>query len=252
LTDFFEEIEENLRSDRYRQLFQKSWPWAAGIAVAALLIALGVWGWQTYTAREAARASEAYAAALDTLQKGDVNKAYSQFETAANSSSRGYKSLALMEQAGIRLQQNKSDEAATLFDHAAEAAPNNVVGDLARLKSAFALMDTAPYSAIEQRLTPLTDAKRPYHAAAREALAMAKLRAGKLKEARSDLQVLQLMPDASDSSRQRASVAILAIDSGAAANLDAVIKAAKTAPAPAPMPALPGLDQGGADAGAGQ
>ena len=92
-------------------------------------------------------------------------------------------------------------------------------------------------------MKPLTDAKRPYHTAAQEALAMAKLKAGRLQEAKSDLQVLQLMPDASDASRQRAQVGILAIDSGAADNIAAVIKAASALP-PAP-PTPPGPPQGG-------
>ena len=56
-----------------------------------------------------------------------------------------------------------------------------LIADAARLKSALALMDTAPYADIETRLKPLLDEKRPYRIAAREALAMAKLKAGKYR-----------------------------------------------------------------------
>jgi hypothetical protein len=235
LTDFFEDVEETLRSDRYTTLIKRGWPWALGVALALLLAALAYWGYDTYRKREAAKASEAFASALDSLQKADLNQGYAKFGDAAKSSSKGYRTLALMGQAGIRLDQGETQEAVRLFDEAAKAAPSPILGDLARLKSALALMDTASYAAIEERLKPLTDNKRPYHAAAREALAMSQLRAGRLKEARSEFQVLQLMPDATDASRQRAQVAVLAIDSGAAADLNKVIAAAKALP-PTPAP----------------
>jgi hypothetical protein len=250
LTDFLEEVEEHLRSDRYVKLFQQYWPWAAGIAGAALLAALAYWGFDSWQTQQQNKASEAYAAGLQSLQKGDANGAYDNFGQVVKIGARGYKSLALMDQAGIRFDQGKRDEAIALLDQAASAAPDDLIGDLARLKSALALLDTAPYSAISQRLTPLTDAKRPYHTAAREALAMAKLKAGRVQEAKSDLQVLQLTPDATEAARQRAEIALLAINSGAISNLAAVVKAAQAlppappAPAPAQAPTAP--------AGAGQ
>ncbi len=245
MTDFLEEIEEQLRSDRYRQMFRKGLPWAIGLAVAALVIALGAWAYQSWRAGEDAKASQAYSAALDTAQKGDLNKAFVEFGQAIDKPSKGYKALALMQQANIRMQQNKTEEAVELLDKAAAQAPTPLIGDMARLKSAFALMDTAPYAALQERLTPLTDAKRPYAAAAREALAMAKLKAGKIQEARADFQVLQLLPDATQGQRQRAQGAILAIDSGAAAGLPQAVAQARDLPPLAPPP-NPALTQSGA------
>lgn len=247
MTDFFEDVEETLRSDRYQAMLKRAWPIALGVAGALLLAALGWWGYDTWRARELTKASEAYSAALQSLQKGEIEPSYAKFGEAAKTSARGYKSLALMGQGAIRLDQGKLQEAVKLFDQAASAAPSPLLGDLARLKSAFALMDTASYPAMEERLTPLTDTKRPYHAAAREALAMAKLKAGRFKEARSELQLLKLMPDATDSIRQRADVAILAIDSGAAQEVGKAISAAKAMPAALRAPTLPPPD-----AGAGQ
>ena len=50
--------------------------------------------------------------------------------------------------------------------------------DLARLRAAQALMDTAPYADVYARLNPLTGKDRPYRALAREALAVERLAAG--------------------------------------------------------------------------
>jgi hypothetical protein len=248
LTDFLEEIEEQLRSDRYRQMVRKGWPWVVGVLLGALAIALAAWGYQSWRAHQDAVASQNYAAALDTMEKGDTGKAYVQFAQVAAASSRGYKALALMQQGGIRMQQGNTDEAVKLFDKAADAAPSQLIGDMARLKSAFALLDTAPYQALQERLTPLTDSKRPYAGSAREALALAKLRAGKVQEARGDFQVLQILPDATQGQRQRAEAAIVAIDSGAVSSLPQAVAIARTLPpAPAPAPVLPqALPQTGA------
>jgi len=246
VTDIFEEVEEQLRSERYVTLFRKGWPWALGIAIVLLAAALAWWGYGQYRERQSARASEAYAAALDTLKAGDDAKAFAQFQQVAQSSAGGYKALALMQEGGIRMDQNKVKEAVALFDQAADAAPDPVIGDMARLKSAFALMDTAPYAAIEERLKPLTDAKRPYRAAAREALAMAKLKAGRTKEARDDFVVLRLLPDAPESMRQRAELAVAAIDSGSVATLPQAVAEAAKAPPPAPPSLSNLLPQSGA------
>ena len=48
MTDLFEEVEEQLRSDRYKALARKGAPWVIAAAAVALVIALGIWGWQQY------------------------------------------------------------------------------------------------------------------------------------------------------------------------------------------------------------
>ena len=250
MSDFLEEVDEQLRSDRYEQILTKGWPWAAGVAVGALALALAWWGVQTYQHRQSAKASEAFQAGIEAVQRNDSAGTYIAFGKAAEGAPRGFKALALMQQGAARLQDNKVDDAVKLFDQAAAAAPDKVIGDMARLKSAFALMDTAPYAAMEERLKPLTDAKRPYHAAASEALAMAKLKAGKVKEARGDFVVLNLRADVPKSTRERAQLAIAAIDSGAASGLADAVKASLQLPPPPPLP-LGGL-QNGPDAGAAQ
>ncbi|WP_374570106.1 tetratricopeptide repeat protein [Phenylobacterium sp.] len=241
MTDLFEEVEEQLRSDRYKTLALKIGPWVAGLLVLALVAALGVWGWQSYTARADAKASEEYAKAMDAYGQGKKDEAFKLWGEVAQSPSKGYKSLALMQQGGVLLSDGKTDEAIKLFDAAAEAAPTLLIGDAARLKSAFALLDTASLKDMEARLTPLTDDGRPYRAQAREALAFAKLMAGDLTGARGDFSVIEQMIDAPDGARQRAGAAIELIDSGGAKALPAVVKAAAALPPPAPAPAAGAL-----------
>src|SRR5204863_354362 len=112
----------------------------------------------------------------------------------------------------------------------AKAASDPVIGDAARLKSAFAVLDTAPLSEMEGRLKPLMDDGRPYRVQAREALAFAKLKAGDLKSARSDFVLLSQGLDASPGVQARAQAAIGLIDAGSAKAVPAVIQAAAVLP----------------------
>ncbi len=230
MVDFIEEVEEQLRSDRYRALASRWLPWVGAAVIATVIGWLGVWGYNTWRDRNIASASVAYDKAMTTLGQGDETGAFSQLTPIAQTGPAGYKTLALMLQGNIRLNAGKGTEAAALYDSAAKAAPNPIIGDLARLKAAEALMDTAPYPQLQTRLTVLIGDKKPFDLEAREALAMAKLAAGKTAEARGDLNALTLMLGVSQSMRGRAGAAIALIDSGEVPAALAAVKAAATMP----------------------
>ena len=68
MADLFDEVEEQLRSDRYRTLALKALPWVLGLAAAAIIAVLGWWGWSHYRQQAVSQASEQYAAGLDALR----------------------------------------------------------------------------------------------------------------------------------------------------------------------------------------
>ena len=67
MTDLFEEVEEQLRSDRYKQLGRKLLPWMLGIAAAALIATLGYWAYDTWRTEQTSKASEQYVAAMGAM-----------------------------------------------------------------------------------------------------------------------------------------------------------------------------------------
>lgn len=230
MVDVFEQVEEELRSDRYKRLARTWLPVAAVVLVVALIGALGWWGWDSYNTNRAAKGAEAYDRGMEALRAEKPMDARAAFEEAVNVGNGAYKSLALQQQAGLAVSANKFPDAVRLFDEAAKASKDPILSDPAAFKAAFLLMDTAPLEEIEKRLTPLTDDKRPLHAFAQEALALARLQHGKVKEAREAFVLLQLGQNVSDDVRQRASAAIEAIDAGTAGNLKDIIAAADKAP----------------------
>jgi hypothetical protein len=241
VVDVFEEVEEQIRSDRYRALALKVLPWFIG-AVVLILAAVGGWqGYRAWISNQSAKASETYAKGLEAQQAGRAAEAKVAWEALSKSGSPAYKSLALQHLGAIKLGDRDVPGAVALFDQAAKAAPDPLVGDAARLKSVYALLDTAPRADIDARLEPLLKEGRPFRMQAREAAAFTKLLAGDSAGARGDFVVVSLAPDAAEGARSRATAAIALIDSGSAQRTRELVKAAIALPPPRPLPpgALP-------------
>jgi hypothetical protein len=236
LADVFEEVEGQMRAERYRSLGRRLLPWLIGAALLALAISLALYGWRQHQQRTQAQASLEYAAGLKAAEAGNTAEADRRFVTVSKSRAGGYKSLALMQRAGLLVSQNKPREAVPLLDEAASAASDPLLRDAAALKAALLVMDYGPLNEIDRRLSPLREEGRPYRNVAREAWGMAQVGAGKPADARREFVLLSQSLDSSEGARARAQAMIAAIDSGAAAQTPAILRAT---PAAAPAPAQP-------------
>lgn len=246
MVDVFDQVEEELRSDRYKRLARTWLPVIGGVLLVALIAALSWWGWQKMETSKADKASIAFQRGLDSLEANNPVGADAAFTQAANEGNAAYKALALNHRAGIAVRQNRIPEAVELFDEAAGASRDPILRDSAALKAVLLLTDTASLEDLQARLEPLMKEGRPYRAFAREALAMAQLQNGKTAEARQTLVILKNSLDTPREISQRAELAISAIDDGTAANLPAVTRAigaleskAAAAPAASNAPAAP-------------
>ncbi|QBX37706.1 tetratricopeptide repeat protein [Brevundimonas sp. S30B] len=243
MVDVFEQVEEELRSERLKRLARIWLPVFGGVLLIALIAALSWWGWQSWETSKADKASAAYDRGVELLEQGNAASARTAFEEAADVGNGAYRALALMQQAGIELNDNRPAQAVTLFDQAADAVRDPIMADAAALKAAFLVMDTdASLADIEGRLTPLAGDGRPYRAFAQEALALARIQHGQMQPARDALVQLQLGQDVPEQVRQRAQAAIESIDSGTASALAGIVAAQASLPAPqAPAADAPGV-----------
>ena len=242
MVDVFEEVEGELRADRYRQLARRIVPWVVGLLLLALAAALGIWGYGEWRERQATEASETYARAL-TAMPANRPEAERLFREVSGAGSPVYRALALHQLAALKVEANDPRAAVPILDQAAEAAPDDILADSARLKAALLVMDYAP-AAAQERLRPLAEDGRPFQLAAREALALSHLAAGRTKEARTHFLAISQALGAPEPAQARAQAMVAAIDSGAAAQIPVLLRTPVTATAPtppaAPAPALPG------------
>ena len=236
MSDVFTEVDEQVRAERAEQWMRRGWPYALAILVAALAVALAFWGWDAFSRSQESKASVVYSKALEAQGASRTAEAEAGYQKLAKSGTAAYKSMALMQLAGLRQADHKTDEAVALLDRAASAAPDKLTRAAAQLKAGLLLVDTAPLAEVRRRLEPLTAQNQPYRFIAREGLGVARLAAGKTQEARGDFAVLAFSPDLSDAARARARAALSVIDSGTAGAIQAAVKAAAALP---PGPAAP-------------
>ena len=68
MTDVFEEVEEEIRSERLKRLARNWLPILGGILLVALIAALSWWGWQSFQTSRAHAGSVAYQRGVEALQ----------------------------------------------------------------------------------------------------------------------------------------------------------------------------------------
>jgi len=238
VVDVFEQVEEELRSARYKRLAKTWLPVVGGVLAIALIAALAWWGWDSWQTSRAEKASVAYSRGVEAMQTNNASGAEAAFAEAENVGNGAYKSLALMQRAGLAVTADKTTEAVALFDEAAKVTSDPLLADSAAYRAALLVMDTAPLADVQARLEPLIEEGRPLRPFAQQALAMAQLQHGKLAEARAGFVQLTLGQNVPDVIRQFSQGGIDAIDGGVAANLPQIIAAQKALPAPAPAQGL--------------
>lgn len=237
MVDVFEQVEEELRSERYKRLARTWLPVAGGVILVALIAALAFWGWDSLQTSKADKASIAYDRGMQSLQASNPVGADAAFTQAAKDGNGAYKAMALMQRAGIAVEANRIPDAIRLLDDAAKASRDPLLADAAALKGAWLAMDTETVAQIEARLTPLTKDDRPFSVFALEALAMARLQNGQVAPAREALVLLKNGLDTPDVVSQRADLSIAAIDSGSAADLKKIVEAQRNLPVAPARPA---------------
>jgi hypothetical protein len=241
VVDVFEEVEEQLRTERYLNLAKKAAPWVAGLIAVVVVVVGGGWGWTAWQDSRADKASIAMSKAAEALQQRDEAGAFAKYGEVAKSGTGAYKALALINQAAMRSEAGAADEAVKLFDQAAKAAPNPMMADFASLRAVYTLLDTAPTADLEKRIATLSGDKRPFRMQAKEALAFLRLRDGKFKEARDQFVALQQNFDATQGMQERAKAAVSMIDSGGAKTMSQAAKMAAQLPPPPQMQLPPGM-----------
>ncbi|WP_420477736.1 hypothetical protein [Brevundimonas sp. FT23028] len=223
MSDVFEQVEEELRSERYKRLARTWLPVVGGILLVALIAALSWWGWQSWETSKADKASIAMERGLDSLQQNNPVGADAAFAQAAKEGNAAYKSLALQQRAGIALDAGRDAEALAYLDEAARATRDPLISGPAAYKALLLAMDIETLDQVKARADALIGDDKPFNAFAQEALAMALLQHGKTEEAKGILVVLKNDLDTPEQVSRNAQIAMDAIDAGGVANIQAVM-----------------------------
>jgi len=177
VSDIFHEVDEEVRREQLKKLWERYGNLLIAGCVAIVLAAAGWRTYEFYQAKQAAEASARFEAAVALVNEGKNKEAEEAFGQVAAAGTPSYRMLARFREAG-ELARRDPKAAAALFEQlAADGGIGRVLQDLATVRAATILVDTAPYSEIANRLEPLTAPDRAFRHSARAVLALSAWRA---------------------------------------------------------------------------
>ncbi|MGO8911382.1 MAG: tetratricopeptide repeat protein [Bradyrhizobium sp.] len=190
MSELFDEVDEEVRRDQLKKLWDQ---YSIYIVAGALLIIAAVGGWRGYQyleAKKAAEAGSAFDAAVDLSEQNKHAEAEAAFNNLAATAPSGYRMLARL-RAAAELATRDPQAGAKLYDDiSADRSVGTAVQDLARIRAAGLLLETASYSSMLQRLESATKPEATFRHTARELLALSAWRANDTAAARQWLDMI--------------------------------------------------------------
>ncbi len=211
MADIFREVEEDIRRDRLQQLWDKYGIYVIALVVGIIALTSAVVGWRAYTTSQAEQASLAFATAVAEAAKEGAD-APAIFATMADEAPAGYAALASLRGAGTLAAAGEIDAAIAAYDAvSADSGAEDILRDLAKVKSGTLLVGRTSYDDLAIRLVPLAGDGEPWRNPAREALGMAAYGEQKYARAQSFFQSIVADQTATPGVRDRAHVMIALI-----------------------------------------
>ena len=176
MTEFFREVDEEVRRDRVLRLWTKYRYWL--IAVAVLVVA-GTGAWRLYAqSREGVSqaAGAKFEAAMQLSHDGKSEEAVAAFDALSKTAPKGYASLARLRAADERAARDPQASIRAFEALAADADTDPVYIDFARLRAATLRVDTDDPVEFEHKIAPLASDSFPYRYQIRELLGLAALK----------------------------------------------------------------------------
>jgi hypothetical protein len=181
---FIREVNEEIRQDQARALWQRFGAAFIAIAVAVILATAGYVAWDYWTESKANASGDAFSQALRLANEGKDDEALAALRALEADSYGTYPLLARMRAATVLA--NKGDAAGAVAEFDAVAADGSIpvaLRDMARLRAGLILVDSGSYEDVSGRVEVLATETNALRHSAREALALSAWKAGRAADA---------------------------------------------------------------------
>jgi hypothetical protein len=222
--DFFREVDEAVRQDRYKALFDKYGIYA--LVGTALIVAgvAGFKGWTSWQESNAQAAGTEFSNALALEDNGDAAKAQEALSALAEKGPAGYRVLSRFQLALIDAQAGDNDKAVAIYDAlATDADTDSILKGLTTIQAATLRLDTADYAEMERRLKGLIDQGSPWKYSAQELLGLSAYRLNNMLDSEKQFSALLADQGTPSNLRERANM-MLALIAGAPQALSTTAK----------------------------
>ncbi len=203
MSDIFREVEEEVRQER----LQKWWKKYGNFVVAGVsILVIGVAGWkmwERYDQQQRLKASSQIESAAQISAAGQNDLAAEAYAQIAKHAPSGYALIAQLSQADEYMASGRTNDAIALYMKIADNDKAGL-GDVARMRAAWAQGDKLSTEELKTLLAPLNDGKSQWRFMARELLAYRALHDDHAGVAQKEFAALAAEKDAPSSLRQRA------------------------------------------------
>ena len=204
MPDIFDEVDEELRADRAQALLKRHGGTMLAVAIAIVLAAAGYQGWRWYDQKRIGAVATDYMAAMRTeAEKGPAREAaLSTFAAVADKGDAGYRTLARLQEAGLKAANGDLAGASRLWDAvAADSSADPLLRDLANLQWAIHHLDTADTGRGRRAAGTARRAEQPVAPAGRRGAGDARPAAGQARRQRATT-LQELSRDAARAARR--------------------------------------------------
>jgi hypothetical protein len=204
---FIREVNEELRQDQARALWDRYGPYLLGIAIAVVVVTAAWVGWDYWTRSQANASGERFSQALTLAEQGKTDEALAQLEALEADGYGAYPVLARLRTATLQAAQGNTEAAVAGFDAVAnDGSVPSSIRDMARLRAAYILVDHGSYADVSTRVEALTADTNALRHSAREALGLAAWKEGRAADALSLFEQLASDAEAPRNVRERATM----------------------------------------------
>lgn len=199
---FFEEVDEEVRNERFKQLVNKYGIYILSILVIALSFAVGyekIWAWKI---QKAEQKNIKYVEAIAPKSNYETNIA--ELQGIVESETGIYKDIAHLQIANILLDNNQTENALVVLNKIySDVSVSDKIREIAAIKIATYKVDTAEYNEIATLLNQIIEKNGAWTPFAKELLAMSAIQNKDFERAKSIYLELQTNANISDDFRAR-------------------------------------------------
>jgi hypothetical protein len=206
---FIREVNEELRQDQAKALWDRYGPIALAAAVAVVLVTAGWVAWDYWTTSRANKSGDDFSQALLLANQGKADEALAALAALEKDGYGAYPLLARMRAATVLADKGDAAGAVAGFDAvAADGSVPAAIRDMARLRAAYILVDSGAYADVAQRVETLTADSNPLRHSAREALGLSAWKEARAADALKLFEQVADDPTAPRNSRERATMMV--------------------------------------------
>ncbi|MEX1060407.1 MAG: tetratricopeptide repeat protein [Methyloceanibacter sp.] len=181
---FLREVDEAVRHDQYKKLWDRYGVFALGAAALIVVGVAGYKGWSYWQEKRARDAGAKFTQALIMEDGADAAKAREMLTALAEKGPEGYRVLARFQLAAAEAKAGDIDKAVADYDALAiDPSVDPILQGHATLQAAALRLDKADYAEMERRLKGLVDSNSAWRFSARELLGLSAYRLNNMREA---------------------------------------------------------------------